>query len=54
MSIGLSDRLSSCISVLPTGQIYIKFDTGVFFYENLAIKEFKIWLKLEKILGTLD
>jgi hypothetical protein len=50
LSIGLPGRLSSCISVLPTGLIYIKFDTGGF-YENLAIKEFKIWWKLEKNIG---
>jgi hypothetical protein len=47
----MSTRLSACISAIPTGRIFVKFDI-VDFYENLS-KTSKFGYDRAKLLGTL-
>ena len=45
-------RLSALKNSAPTGQIFMKFDIWVFFFENLS-RKFKFHSKLARITGTL-
>jgi len=42
----MSVRVSACISVSPTGRIFVKFDMGILLRKY--VEKIRIWLKSDK------